>query len=386
MAMNLYITGLIGTLIISSALYYFSLDNLTLNNCKEFIERYDHKLEEYAVTTEDGYIINLWHLHPNFKVNPEKVIFLQPGFLSTGLCYFGLKENSMAYFLQEKGYDVWIGNNRGSKFSANHVSKNPKDVNGDFWEFSMDNFIQYDIPSEINFIKNKTKATKVNYVGSSEGNALFLMLYMDNPQFVESSINKFISIGTIPNLSTVPYTISEFLDTISRLFKFTEPFNKALKFSDKARTAIIKSVKNNPQTSEKLFQEIGTITNRTKADSIALFFSYYPTDTSIYHIYQWERIQKEKKFVYYNPKDEKNDKVKEYDVNVLKNWKIKTLMTRSRCDHFSQYDEVTKLYDTIQNKSLIKLFDIEYSHLDYGMAESAFNDFYIPMVNYLDEK
>ena len=144
-------------------------------------------------------------------------------------------------------------------------------------------------------------------------------------------------------------------------------------------------MKNNPQTSEKLFQEIGTITNRTKADSIALFFSYYPTDTSIYHIYQWERIQKEKKFVYYNPKDEKNDKVKEYDVNVLKNWKIKTLITRSRCDDFSQYDEVTKLYDTIQNKSLIKLFDIGYSHLDYGMAESAFNDFYIPMVNYLDE-
>jgi len=142
----------------------------------------------------------------------------------------------------------------------------------------MDNFIQYDIPSEINFIKNKTKATKVNYVGSSEGNALFLMLYMDNPQFVESSINKFISIGTIPNLSNVPYTIS-------RLFKFTEPFNKALKFSDKARTAIIKSVKNNPETSEKLFQELGTITNRTKADSIALFFSYYPTDSSIYHIY-----------------------------------------------------------------------------------------------------
>ena len=237
-----------------------------------------------------------------------------------------------------------------------------------------------------NFIKNKTSATKVDFVGYSEGNALFLMLYMDNPQFVESSINKFISIGTIPNLSTVPYTINEFLDTISRLFKFTEPFNKALKFSDKARTAIIKSVKNNPQISEKLFQELGMITNISKADSIAHFFTHYPTDSSIYHIYQWERIQKEKKFVYYNPKDEKNDKVKEYDVNVLKNWKIKALMTRSRCDDFSQYDEVTKLYDTIQNKSLIKLFDIEYSHLDYGMAESAFNDFYIPMVNFLDEK
>ena len=58
------------------------------------------KIECEPQKVDDGYIINLWHLYPNFKVNPEKVIFLQPGFLSTGLCYFGLKENSMAYFLE----------------------------------------------------------------------------------------------------------------------------------------------------------------------------------------------------------------------------------------------------------------------------------------------
>ena len=43
MAMNLYITGLIGTKIITSALYYFSRDNLTLYNYKEFVERYGIK-------------------------------------------------------------------------------------------------------------------------------------------------------------------------------------------------------------------------------------------------------------------------------------------------------------------------------------------------------
>ena len=61
-------------------------------------------------------------------------------------------------------------------------------------------------------------------------------------------------------------------------------------------------------------------------------------------------------------------------------------MIRSNCDDFSQYDEVTKLYDTIQNKSLITLYDIEYAHLDFFFAKSALDDFYIPMINYLDEK
>ena len=49
-------------------------------------------MEVNEVTTEDGYILSLWHLIPKFPVDPEKAIFLQAGFLSTGLCYFGIKK------------------------------------------------------------------------------------------------------------------------------------------------------------------------------------------------------------------------------------------------------------------------------------------------------
>ena len=121
--MNPLIFMLLGALAVVPTMYYFSFNNLSLNNYKEYIERFGHKLEENEVTTEDGYIINLWHLIPDFPVNPEKVIFLQPGFASSGLCYFELQKKSLPYLLQEKGYDVWIGNNRGSKFSANTLQK-----------------------------------------------------------------------------------------------------------------------------------------------------------------------------------------------------------------------------------------------------------------------
>ena len=108
----------------------------------------------------------------------------------------------------KKGYDVQIGNNRGSPPSKKHVSKNPKISNGDYWDFSMDDFIKYDIVSEIDYIKKHTGAQKVDFIGYSEGSTLFLMLYMDNPKFVESSINKFVSIGTVPNLSDIPISIT----------------------------------------------------------------------------------------------------------------------------------------------------------------------------------
>ena len=87
MAMNICIITLLGTLIIGLTIYYLTSNNLALKNYKEFIERYGHKLEEYDVTTEDGYIINLWHLNPKFDVNSEKVIFLQTGFVCTGILF-----------------------------------------------------------------------------------------------------------------------------------------------------------------------------------------------------------------------------------------------------------------------------------------------------------
>jgi lysosomal acid lipase/cholesteryl ester hydrolase len=377
---------LLGAIAIAPTIYFFSFNNLALTNYKEFIERFGHNLEENEVTTEDGYILNLWHLIPNFSVNPEKVIFLQPGFASTGICYFSIKKKSLAYLLQEKGYDVWIGNNRGSKFSSKHVSKNPKDVNGDFWEFSLDDFAKYDITAEINYIKKRTGAKKVHFVGYSEGSTLLLMLYMDNPQFVESSINKFISIATVPNLLSIPVSISESIDKICDYLEIAEPFTKAFQISDSIRTTLVKSVKSNPKYFVKKFKEDGSITNKTDSEAIAFFLSHYPTDTSIYHLYQWEKIQEEKKLVHYNVHSKEKDKFREYDLNVLKNWKIKTFVTRSKCDNFSPYNEVTEFYNNIKNKSLITFFDSDYAHLDYGLAKSAYKDIYIPIVNYLDEK
>ena len=54
------------------------------------------------------------------------------------------------------------------------------------------------------------------------------MLYMDNPKFVESSINKFVSIGTVPNLSDIPISITETIEKGLYYSKIKEPFLKFL--------------------------------------------------------------------------------------------------------------------------------------------------------------
>jgi lysosomal acid lipase/cholesteryl ester hydrolase len=45
------------------------------------------------------------------------------------------KNNSPAFTMLENGYDVWLGNNRGTPFSRNHTVLNP-DKDSEFWKFS----------------------------------------------------------------------------------------------------------------------------------------------------------------------------------------------------------------------------------------------------------
>jgi lysosomal acid lipase/cholesteryl ester hydrolase len=198
--------------------FYYLINYKFLNDYKKQVEKFGHKLEENEVTTEDGYILNLWHLVPNFDVSPDKVIFFQNGFAATGLSYFMLEEKSLPYLLYEKGYDIWIGNNRGIKISQNHVSKNSKKANSDYWDFSMDDFVKYDIQSQINYIKKRTNAKKVDFVGYSEDTTLFLMLYMDYPEFVESSIKTFISFGLVQNLPSVSPAVDNLIELLYNLF------------------------------------------------------------------------------------------------------------------------------------------------------------------------
>ena len=45
------------------------------------------------------------------------------------------QEKSPAMVLANAGYNVWLGNSRGSKYSRNHLSFDPNKDN-DYWTFS----------------------------------------------------------------------------------------------------------------------------------------------------------------------------------------------------------------------------------------------------------
>lgn len=44
-------------------------------------------------------------------------------------------EKSLAFLLADNGFDVWLGNARGSRHSRQHKALNP-DTDEEFWNFS----------------------------------------------------------------------------------------------------------------------------------------------------------------------------------------------------------------------------------------------------------
>ena len=92
------------------------------------------------MTTEDGYILSLWHI-PGYINEDETtmkkppVLFL-PDWLGANYCWFNhYPEVAPAFVAARAGYDVWLGNTRGCLPSEGHTTLDAE-IDEEYWNFS----------------------------------------------------------------------------------------------------------------------------------------------------------------------------------------------------------------------------------------------------------
>ncbi|XP_015124109.1 lipase 3 [Diachasma alloeum] len=159
---------------------FYALDFLGL------IEKHRREVQWHNVTTEDGYILSLFRVPPNSAYHNEtrksRAFYLQPGLGATADIFilFG-PGRSLAYSLSDAGYDVWIGNVRGTHYSRRHKKHSTDD--SEFWDFSMDEYALRDLPAMLDYIIATTGQPQLSYIGHSLGTTLILMLLADKPEY-----------------------------------------------------------------------------------------------------------------------------------------------------------------------------------------------------------
>ncbi|MBQ4189076.1 MAG: alpha/beta fold hydrolase [Bacteroidales bacterium] len=313
--------------------------------------------------------------------------YFQHGLSDTAWCFFLLGSKSLPFLLMKEGFDVWLGNNRGNIFSLKHKTKDPTDSNSGFFDYSIDEYVKYDLPATINYIKSKTGGKKMSYIAHSQGSTIFFMLYMENPTLMESSFDHFTSIGTVPNIAHSVFSPIKLLDIIYKIFDLLKFGKGILTLSHNQRLAVSNLCKTLPGVCETFFESGASIKPTGKVDysKIYNFLYYYPGGTSKKNLLHWSQIHQQKQLVYYNPNYDKEKTAKPYNINNLKKWKIKALVARTDMDTFSSYEDVSELYKTVENKSYMKLLDLKnYNHLDVLSADSAYNDVFLPIVKFLN--
>ena len=77
------------------------------------------------------------------------------------------KQNSFAFMLVEAGFDVYLANSRGNRYSREHVILKPNEP--EFWKWSWQEMAKYDLPATIDIVLETSNKKNLYYIGHSQG-------------------------------------------------------------------------------------------------------------------------------------------------------------------------------------------------------------------------
>lgn len=105
---------------------------------QEIVFENGYQLEHYSLVTKDDYLLTLYRIPGKFSEAKQQNTSQKPAVLMLHSQDWDMTQwvsndadKANAFILAEAGYDVWMGNNRGSTFSKGHMQYTRHDF--EFW-------------------------------------------------------------------------------------------------------------------------------------------------------------------------------------------------------------------------------------------------------------
>jgi len=161
-----------------------------------FVKPLGYPVETHKITTEDGYILTFFRIQSKGQTAMKfgvPVVYVQHGLLDSADSWvLNDEDKAPALILANSGYDVWLGNVRGNKYSMEHVKLSTKQK--EFWQFTFQNMSAYDLPAAFEYI-NKNTGQQITYIGHSQGTTIMFGALSDRNPIVLRYLKRYIALS-----------------------------------------------------------------------------------------------------------------------------------------------------------------------------------------------
>ncbi|XWS75813.1 hypothetical protein CRYUN_Cryun01aG0124300 [Craigia yunnanensis] len=363
--------------------------------CKSMVDTNGYDCEEHTVTTQDGYILSMQRIpvgRSGGTPGNRPPVLLQHGLFMDGITWLLLPpEQSLAFVLADNGYDVWIANSRGTKYSKGHTSLCPDDPA--YWNWSWDELVAYDLPATFQYVHDQT-GQKLHYVGQSLGTLIALAAFSRG-----QLLNMLRSAALLSPIAYTGQVTSPLARNAADSFIAETLYWLGLSEFDprgfflmnwKAVVKLLKDICRDPGVDCTNLLTVFTGQNCCLNSSIMEnFLDHEPQPSAMKTmIHLAQMIRRGTITMYdYNDADENTKHYGQptppaYNMTSIPN-DLPLFLTYGGKDALSDVNDVKLLLDSLKDNDRDKLvvqYREDYAHADYVMAENAKQDVYDPLI------
>nr|XP_039249554.1 gastric triacylglycerol lipase-like [Styela clava] len=363
-------------------------------NATELIRNKGLEADEHYVTTADGFILLVIRVRsPRIKPHPDKLpVFLLHGLLSSCDCYINnLRNESLAFILADMGYDVWLGNIRGNRYTTRHQHLHPNDK--EFWKWSFDEMGQYDVPVMVDFVLSQTGHKKLDFIGHSEGCTNLITSVVSQGRPMSDRVNKFIALAPAAYVSHSKGLLKALAKFAKIIQKVWNCFGEGDVFAHNGYVADFaeKYCYDIPHTcSIILHAMVGTGLSHYNTSRTPMYLSHAPAGTSTQNMVHWsQQCEGGNQLIYYdygsrwkNYQHYKKFKPPAYD---LSKFTVPTYVFLGDLDWLVAPPDGRAVVKDLPNVKWTKIFP-DFNHIDFVWGYNIANTVNRDILNILDTK
>ncbi|KAH7729926.1 Protein LIPL-1 [Aphelenchoides avenae] len=366
----------------------------------EIIEYWGYPVEIVEAVTQDGYILTLHRIPYGKKSGPAKdgkpkeVVFMQHGLEASSSNWItNLPNQSAAFIFADAGYDVWLGNMRGNTYSQDHKTLDPQ--SNEFWRFSFDEMVQYDLDAMINKALDTTGQTSLYYMGHSQGTLTMFSKLARDPNF-HTKIRKFFALAPVGHVKYIEGLLSvlaKFLYyEVKLLFQILGPgqFLPNNWFVKLIADEVCASRYITGLCDNIMFLMTGPESNQLNTTRTPVYLSHVPAGTSTQNILHWAQMVRSGQLQMYDFGSKKTN-IEHYGQATpplydLNNDNAAVHLYWSDADWLADKKDIEGwLLPQLNKKFVVQNIElIDFNHMDFVWGLRAAQEIYHPILNTVD--